>query len=143
MSIVDLGSKVINEHGIIAKRSAITYVTEDETIPDPEFLSVLGQFLIVRPVSISEKIKGKNNFSLIMPETVKEHTQYMVAMGKVIGVGEKSGARDGVSKLSIGDYIIFPKNSGDFIKVNGVRCVVMYDDVPIAKVDPEKIKFEL
>ena len=100
-----------------------------ETIPDPEFLSVLGQFLIVRPVSISEKIKGKNNFSLIMPETVKSILSTWWRWVKLLVLVRKSGARDGVSKLSIGDYIIFPKIVVILLKLmvfGALLCMMTY-----------------
>lgn len=121
-------------------RSAITYVTEDDNIQDPtDGIKVLNQFLLVRPVSISSKFKSTSGFELLMPDTVKEAAQQLVAMGRVIGVGDKAGVRSGVSKLEVGDYILFPKHSGDKITINGVKCIVMYDDTPIAVVDPTKI----
>ncbi len=144
MAVNELNSKVMQGVGGFVKKSALTYVTEDSTTPDPEFDEVLGQFIIVRPVDISEQIENKeSSFKLIMPETVKETTQYLIALGRVIGIGSECGKREGVSKLNIGDLIIFPKNSGEFIKVNGVRCVVMYEDVPIARVDPKKITLQI
>ena len=133
-------TNIINDNGYLQTRSAVTFVTEDDAIPDPK-VTMLGQFIAVRPISISSKIESKtgSGFSLIMPDTAKEHAQQLLAVGRVVGVGDKACIRANVSKVEVGDYIIFPKHSGDFFKIGGVKLVAMYDDVPIAKVDPDQL----
>lgn len=132
-------SNIINENGYLQTRSAVTYVTEDDTIPDPK-VDMLGQFIAVRPINISSKMVSKDSsFSLIMPDSAKEHAQQLLAIGRVVGVGDKACQRANVSKVEVGDYIVFPKHSGDFFKIGGVKLVAMYDDVPIARVDPSQL----
>jgi co-chaperonin GroES (HSP10) len=134
-----MSDKVINENGVMVAKSALTWVSEEE-IPDPKGITVLGEKIMVRPIEISKKMKSKtSNFELILPDTVKESAQVLLQIGRVVAVGEHAGKRSGVSQLMPGDHIVFPKMSGDRVTIQGVKVVFMYDDVPLAKVDPENI----
>lgn len=129
---------IINQNGVMVTQSAHTW-TDDGILPDPTLKRVLGQFIIVRPVEISEKIQTASGSVLYMPDTAKEKAQQLLALGRVIAVGEHAGKRPHVSAVDVGDYVLFPKHAGDQIAINGVKVIVMYDDVPIAVVDPETI----
>ena len=132
-------SGIINENGIMKARSAVNFVTEED-IPDPVGLRMMNQFILVRPVSINNTISSKSGkFQLILPETAKEDQQKLITIGRVIALGDYACKREGVTKLKEGDYVLFPKHAGDRIIINDVKCVIMFDDTPLAVVDIDKI----
>lgn len=137
----DTSESFINEHGIIKRKSALTHVTEEEdALPDPDGIKMLNQFILVRPVSLTDKIRLASGLELFLPDTAKEDRQMLVAVGRVINMGDFACKRPEVSKLNVGDYVLFPKHAGERSVFNGVKCVIMYDDTPLAIVDKEKLK---
>ena len=113
--------------------SAEDWVTEEET-PDPSVV-ILNEYICIRPLSITKKTKS----GLILPSVVRESTQQLVTVGRVIGVGEFAGKRANVSRPDVGDYVIFPKYGGAQLTIKGVKVILIPDDAVFAKVTREDI----
>ncbi len=83
-------------------------------------LQPLGDMVIFKPKKAEEKSKG----GLILPEDAQEKPQE----GKVVAVGPgrltESGKREPM-EVKVGDTIIYPKFSGNEIKIDGEELVIM------------------
>lgn len=72
----------------------------------------LGSRVVIRPVEQESRTPS----GLIIPETAKEKPQ----MGIVVAVGD-----DESIKVRVGDRVLFPKYSGNEVKVDGVEYLIM------------------
>ncbi len=72
----------------------------------------LGSRVVIRPVEQENRTPS----GLIIPETAKEKPQ----IGIVVAVGD-----DESIKVRVGDRVLFPKYSGNEVKVNGVDYLIM------------------
>lgn len=126
-------------NGNFRAKSAATWVTEDEQ-PDPEGIRVLNEWILVRPISLTNKIRSKSGFELLTPENTMERQNSALTVGRVIGIGEFAGKRQNVSKPEIGDHVIFPMYGGGRVTLKGIKCVFLNDDSILAVVKPEDMQ---
>lgn len=122
------------ETGAITLKTAITNTT-DEDVPDPTGFEVLNQFVCIRPLGIEKKTKS----GLIIPDVAAERTEKQLTFGRVIGIGSEACKRDGVSKVQVGDLVVFPKFGNAEIVIKGVKLVLCYDDILLCKIEKDAI----
>ncbi len=72
----------------------------------------LGSRVVIRPVEQESRTPS----GLIIPETAKEKPQ----IGVVVAIGD-----DESIKVRVGDRVLFPKYSGNEVKVNGVEYLII------------------
>jgi chaperonin GroES len=72
----------------------------------------LGSRVVIRPVEQESRTPS----GLIIPETAKEKPQ----VGIVVAVGDDESIR-----VRVGDRVLFPKYSGNEVKVNGVEYLIL------------------
>jgi len=123
--------------GNLAVKSAMTWTT-DESLADPIIPRVLGEWVVVRPLSLGGTITTKSGFSLIVADNEKDKREMALTVGKVIGVGEQAGKRAGTSKVNVGDFVLFPRYNGQRVSYDGVKVVFLFDDQLLAVVDKDK-----
>lgn len=134
------GNFITNDYdSSIQVKSAATWVTEDETIPDPVIKRCLNQFVVVRPFGLSNKMKTSGGTQFYLPDSHVEKQEQLLTYGRVVAVGEHAGKRDGVSRVEVGDTVLFPKHGGSRLTIQGVKVVFMYDDSLLAVLNPEDI----
>jgi chaperonin GroES len=68
--------------------------------------------VVIRPVEQESRTPS----GLIIPETAKEKPQ----VGIVVAVGDDESIR-----VRVGDRVLFPKYSGNEVKVNGVEYLIL------------------
>lgn len=120
--------------GHMKVQSAEDWITEEDT-PDPVIKRVMNEYVVIRPFSATPKTKG----GLLIPDVVKNNTNQLVTIGKVVGVGEMAGKRTGVSPVEVGQYVIYPKHGGALLRVNGVKVVILPDDAIFMEIDRDTI----
>lgn len=72
----------------------------------------LGSRVVIRPVEQESRTPS----GLIIPETAKEKPQ----IGVVVAIGD-----DESIQVRVGDRVLFPKYSGNEVKVNGVEYLII------------------
>jgi len=123
--------------GNFVVKSAATWTT-DEEVPDPVIPRVLGEWVVVRPLTLGGEIVTKSGFTLIVADKEKDKREMALTIGKVIGVGEQAGKRAGTSKVNVGDFVLFPRYNGQRVSYDGVKVVFLFDDQLLAVVDKTK-----
>lgn len=121
-----------------------------EDIPDPSPLPRPQTFhLLIRPVRINEDLKTKGG--IILTDTTKSDVQYLMNVGRIVAAGPSafvdtdalhSGHPNPYGKFGdkttvprVGDFVMWPKNTGTKIKIKGVTLVIIADDEVILSVD--------
>lgn len=90
----------------------------------------LGDRVLVRPFK-SEEVEKKNDFGIIIPETVsKEQPE----QGTVVAVGEGRVENGKVIpvKVKVGDKVVFSKYGFDEVKVNEDTLYILKEDSILA-----------
>lgn len=128
----------VNAEGKLEVKSAATWVTDEEA-PDPVVPRVLGEYILVRPIALGNKLKTKSGFELLVDTKTTETKQTALMVGRVIGVGEEAGKRPGVSPVETGDYVLFPKYGGFRMSYQGVKVLFLPDDALLAVIDKEDV----
>lgn len=142
MAMARSGGVEFDANGNMRAKNNASWVTEDQTVPDP-VVEVRNEFVCIRPIEISSKIKTNSGFELIAPENQVEKQNIALTVGRVVGVGEFAGKRQNVSKPNVGDYVIFPKYGGRAVLLKGVRVVFLHDDEIMATVNKEDISLDV
>jgi chaperonin GroES len=90
----------------------------------------LGDRILVKPLS-SEELEKKNQFGIIIPETVdKEKPE----QGKVIAVGEGRYENGKIvpMKIKIGDRVLFSKYGFDEVKIDEEELYILKEESILA-----------
>ena len=108
-------------------------------LPDPEVLpSLPGYHILVRPVSIREKLKV-DYYYLIQ---LKDDVAYLTTVGKVLSLGDlayKDEDKFPNGKwCDVGDYVCYARHAGQKLYYKGVRLLLLFDDQIMMKVDEPK-----
>ena len=94
-------------------------------------LKPLGDRLIVRAIEEEETTAS----GIVLPDTAKEKPQ----KGKVIAVGAGRYDEDGEKRIPLdvseGDEVLYIKNGGTEIKVDGEELLVLRESDVLAKVE--------
>lgn len=83
----------------------------------------LDERVLVEPIEIEERVG-----SIIIPDTAKEKP----SMGKIIAVGTDEELQ---KIIKVGDQVIFGKYSGDEIKIEGKKHLIISRSDILAKVN--------
>ena len=83
----------------------------------------LDERVLVEPIEEEEKVG-----SIIIPDTAKEKP----SMGKVIAVGTDEEIK---KLIKVGDKVLFGKYSGEEIKIEGVKHLIISRSDILAKVE--------
>ena len=126
--------------GNLIRKSAATWVTGEEK-PDPK-VEVLNEAVCIRPINLATKIKTKSGLVLETTARSTERQESVMSVGRVVGVGEYAGKRANVSRVNVGDYVLFPKYSSR-VTIQGVKVVFVPDDAVFARVNKEDIELDV
>lgn len=105
------------------------WITGDD-IKDPDLtrLRLRGLSVLVRPTGIRPKSKG----GILLPDQYKESMAYLNTCGRVLAIGSLVPAESEVFKASpfkVGEYVCYGKNAGIKMEFQGVRLVLLDDDM--------------
>lgn len=141
IGIRDTGSKFIldEETGGIEIKTAATWVTDESDVPDPKLERVLNEYIVVRPLNMSNQLKTGRGMTFYLPESTTERAEQLLTVGRVIAVGEHAGKRPNVSSVNVGDFVLYPKMTGSKVIIQNCKVIFMYDDVVLAVIKPEDI----
>ena len=115
----------------------------EENVPDPnkKDYTLCGSNILVRPL-----IPSKQVGNIIMPDAFHADISYLSNVGKVIALGplaykdswldgskpefynNNPYGRFGKPWCKEGDFVVWAKNQGVKIKINGVICILLADD---------------
>ena len=93
-------------------------------------LKPLGDRLIVKAIEEEETTAS----GIVLPDTAKEKPQ----KGKVVAVGDGAWDEDGEKRIPLdvaeGDEVLYSKNGGTEVKVDGDELLVLRESDVLAKV---------
>lgn len=140
---------------------AINEWDDMEEVPTPDLsdFDIFADNVLIRPYQPPKdhKVTGKNGktFTLYIPENVEHDRVYLQNVGQVVKLGRLAFHDANVKPddgkfypfgyfkepwAKEGDWIIFPRNSGQRIKYKGVRFILMKDTFLLGKIaDPKDI----
>lgn len=123
----------------VAEPTEIETEDAEDRKPDPDLsgLQLHGDGIIVRQYKPPRK-KG----SIILPPTVKKDAAYLQNIGKVLKVGSSAFKDPNVKpgeprfpygffeepKCKIGDWILYPRHSGQLMVYKGVKLLLICDN---------------
>ncbi len=87
-------------------------------------LKPLGDRVVIKKLEKEDTTKS----GIVLPNSAKEEPK----MAEIIALGSKAEEK---GELKVGDKIIFPKFSGDSVKVDGVEYTILKADQVLAIVE--------
>lgn len=137
---------------------AINEWDDMDTVPTPDLkdFEVFADNVLIRPYQPPKdhKVAG-GKFKIILPDQVDHDRHYLQNVGKLIKVGNLAFRDPNVKPedgayfphgyfkgpwAKEGDWVLFPRNSGQKIKYKGVKMVLMKDTFLLGKIaDPKDI----
>ena len=85
----------------------------------------LGNRIILEPIEVDSKTAG----GIIIPDTAKEKPQ----RGKILYCG--NGLKDEPMFVKVGDTVLYGKQAGQPIEVDGIKCLIMREEDVMAIYD--------
>ena len=110
----------------------------EEDVPDPKQsdYKLCGYNILVRPLIPTKKVGN-----VLLPDVFHADIAYLSNVGRVIAVGplayydpnpelygKNPHGKYGEPWCKVGDYVVWGKNQGVKLKINGVVCVLLADD---------------
>lgn len=137
---------------------AINEWDDMETVPTPDLsdFDVFGDNVLIRPYQPPKdhKVAG-GKFKIILPDQVDHDRHYLQLTGQLVKVGNLAFHDPNVKPedgkfyphgyfqnkwAKEGDWVLFPRNSGQKLKYKGVKFVLMKDTFLLGKIaNPEDI----
>ncbi len=123
-------SSAPKEQKVVAKKpEEVSKVHTNEDTGNSK-IRPLGDRILIRPFSVEETEK-KNNFGIIIPDTVDKASP---EQGEVLAVGEGRYIDGKIVpiKVKVGDTVIFSKYGFDEVKVGGEELYILREDSILA-----------
>ena len=106
--------------------------------PNLEGFTLTGWNILIRPVKVNEKTKG----GIILADSIVHDAQYLTNIGKVLQVGPQAynaDGFDGTPWAKVGDFVLYPKFTGQKIRWGKATLVILPDSKVIANLSPEHV----
>lgn len=116
---------------------------DDMSIPTPNLsgLRITGDNILIRPYCPPKNIQTKSGHTILLPDSVDHDRHYLQNIGQIVKLGElayvDSGYKPGDKGYphgwyhekwtKEGDWVLFPRNSGQMFKYKGMRFLLMKD----------------
>ncbi|MDB5194345.1 MAG: chaperonin Cpn10 [Parcubacteria group bacterium] len=111
------------------KKPAKKITQRADTSSKPKVLP-LGDRILVRPISEAEK-KGKNNFGIILPESV-EKEKSAEAIVLAVGAGRYVDGKLVPVSVRVGDIVLYSKYQYDEVTVDGEELYILKEETILA-----------
>lgn len=128
----------------------------DDELPDPDLsdVEISGDNLLVRQFRPSTKLKTKSGFELFLPTKIEKDAAYLQNTARVLKVGRTAWKDPNVKPgeprfphgfyeepwAKPGDWILYPRHSGQRIVLKGVQLLLIKDSHVLMKVkDPTDV----
>ena len=120
---------------------------ESVSDPSPKDYKICGYNLLVRPMVPSKKVGN-----IVLPDAFQADIAYLSNVGKVIAMaplayfypnpelyGKNPYGKYGEPWCKVGDFVVWGKNQGVKLKINGVVCVLLADELVLLNISNPSI----
>lgn len=128
---------------MIEQLTVLDKETSDIDLPDPDLsgFHLKGWNILVRPVTVKDKIALKGGKSLFIPGSTSDDINYLSNVCKVLKVGSLAFTQEGFQGqvwCKEGDFVLLPKLTGTKIKYKNVSLNMIACDRVLAVIDDPK-----